>query len=180
MSKYVETVIAGMSAELPVFTDENGRSHVVFSLSGRQELTEHCAKEIYPYIKGCDVIITSAGNGSELAHSLARLLKQPRYAVSLRSEQMYILDGIAISVRDKKSGRMQNLRVDSADAELIRGKKVAIVGATIGTGGALSAVETLVKRAGGEVFARAFVLRREDETLNRDDVFTLGILPVID
>lgn len=180
MSKTVEIVIAGMIAELPALITENGHVHAMFTLHGRQELTEHCAKQIVPFIEGCEVILTSAGEGTELAHSLARMLDQPRYAVSHRSEQMYILDGIAISVRDKTSGRMQNLRVDAADAELLRGKKVAIVGATIGSGGALAAMETLVQRAGGEVFARAFVLKREAETLNRDDVLTLGILPVID
>lgn len=180
MSKTIETVIAGMPVELPTFTAENGQIYAVFTLHGRQELTEHCAKEIYPYIKGCDVVLTSAGEGTELAHCLARLSDQPRYAVAFRSEQMYILDGIAISVRDKKSGRMQNLRVDSADAELIRGKKVAIVGATIGAGGTLAALETLVQRAGGKVFARAFVMRKEEVVLNRDDVLTLGVLPIID
>ena len=67
--------------------------------------------------------------------------------------------------------------LDSDDASLIRGKRVAIVEIWISTGESMEAVERLVEKAGGIVVARAAILA-EGDAANRDDIIYLEKLPL--
>ena len=71
----------------------------------------------------------------------------------------------------------QKLYIGSDDAELIRGKRIAIVDDVISTGGSLRAMEELVLLAGGTVTARVAALA-EGPAAERKDIFFLEALPL--
>ena len=67
--------------------------------------------------------------------------------------------------------------IDTADAELIRGKRMLILDDVISTGESLHAMEELVTRAGGIIAGKMAVLA-EGDAYNRKDIITLGKLPL--
>ena len=72
---------------------------------------------------------------------------------------------------------MQKLYLDTADAEMMRGKRILIVDDVISTGESLRAVEELVKLAGGEIVGRMAILA-EGDAAGREDLIYLEKLPL--
>ncbi len=178
MARTITIDIAGYKTEAPIVKSGYSDETVVMSLNGNQELTEHCAVSLLPYLEGCDVILTTESKGLALGNSLSRLLGLPRFAVAKKSHHIYLLEGLAISIRTK-TGRIQNIRLDQKDVDLLRGKKVAIVDPVMSTGATLAGMEKLVTKAGGTVHSRNFVVVRESAPYN-DSINYLGVLPDLD
>ncbi len=178
MARTTTIDIKGYSVELPIVKTSYADETIVFNLNGKQELTEHCAEMLLPYLKGCDVIITSESKGLALANSLSRMLGFPRFAVAKKSNKIYILDGLAISIK-AADGKPQNIRLDYSDVDLLKGKKVAIVDQVMSTGGTLIGMQKLVEKAGAVVHSCSFVVVRENAPY-RDMVNYLGVLPKLD
>ena len=148
-----------------------------FNLHGNQELTEHCGKEIAKKLPPCDVVITAESKGLQLAHVVARELGQHYYAVCRKSKKLYMQDGIQTSVKSITTGSVQTLYLSKHDADLMKGKRVAIVDDVVSTGGSLKGLEEIVHLAGGEIVAKAFVLA-EGDAKDRDDILYLAHIPV--
>ena len=72
---------------------------------------------------------------------------------------------------------VQRLVIDTADAELIKGKRILIVDDVISTGESLRAMEELVTRAGGSIVGRMAVLA-EGDAAKREDIRFLAPLPL--
>ncbi len=178
MAKKYTINIKDYSVEMPIVKTSYTQETVVFNLNGNQELTEYCAKQLLPFLQGCDVIITTESKGLALANSLSRLLGFPRFAVAKKSKKIYILDGLAISIK-ANDGTPQNIRLDYEDVALLQGKNVAIVDQVMSTGGTLTGMEKLVEKAGAKIHSRNFVLVR-DTAPYREDINYLGILPTLD
>lgn len=86
-------------------------------------------------------------------------------------------DPISVTVRSITTAKEQTLYLDGKDAEMMKGKKVVIVDDVISTGESLSAVEQLVKKAGGIVVGCAAVLA-EGDAADRTDITYLEKLPL--
>ena len=71
----------------------------------------------------------------------------------------------------------QKLCLDTADAELMKGKRILIVDDVISTGGSLHALEKLVTEAGGNICGRMAILA-EGDAQSRDDLIYLEKLPL--
>ena len=69
--------------------------------------------------------------------------------------------------------------LDTADAELMKGKKILIVDDVISTGESLRALETLVEKAGGIICGKMTILA-EGDAAKRDDIIYLEKLPLFD
>lgn len=59
-----------------------------------------------------------------------------------------------VHVRSITTEGEQTLYLDTADAEMIRGKRVLVVDDVISTGESLRALEVLVQKAGGEIVGK--------------------------
>ncbi|HOB64536.1 MAG: adenine phosphoribosyltransferase [Clostridiales bacterium] len=177
MDKY-PLEIKGYKVELPILPIDNGIKICFFNLHGAQELTEHCAKHIAELVKGCDIVITAESKGLQLAHCVARNLGQKFYAVARKSLKLYMQDGISVTVKSITTKNVQTLYLSAHDAGLLKGKKVAVVDDVISTGGSLLGLEALIAKAGGEVFAKAFVLA-EGDAAKREDVKFLATIPLL-
>jgi len=178
MDRFYTLDIAGKEAQLPILPLPSGISICFFNLHGNQELTEHCGKELAKRIKGCDVIITAESKGLQLAHVVARELGQSYYAVCRKSKKLYMQDGLQTSVKSITTGSVQTLYLSKHDADLLKGKRVAIVDDVVSTGGSLKGIEEIVGLAGGEVCARAFVLA-EGDAKDREGIIYLASIPII-
>ncbi len=176
--EYYTLDIAGYTHDLPILPIGGGVKICFFNLHGAQALTEHCGKKIAELIPGAEVVITAESKGLQLAHVVARELGQEFYAVARKSKKLYMKDGISVSVKSITTAEEQTLYLSLHDAELIKGKRVAIVDDVISTGGSLTGLERLVNDAGGEVYARAFVLA-EGDSADRTDIKYLARIPIL-
>ena len=176
--KYYTVDIQGFKAELPILTLPGGIGIAFFNLHGDNELTEHCGKALAKQLSDCDVIITAESKGLQLAHCTARELGQRYYAVARKSKKLYMQDGIEITIESSiTTGPPQKLYLSKHDADLINGKKVGIVDDVVSTGASLAGLEALVKKAGGIIHKKAFVLAEADAA-DRDDVLYLATIPL--
>lgn len=171
--------IKGYTAKLPILTLPSGVKIAFFNLHGNPAMTEHCGKEIAKLAKGCDVLITAESKGLQLTHVVARELGMPYYAVARKSKKLYMQDGISVSYGASiTTGKEQDLYLSKHDADLLRGRKVGIVDDVISTGESLEGLEELVKKAGGIIYKKLFVLA-EGAAKDRKDVEYLATIPLL-
>ena len=87
-------------------------------------------------------------------------------------------DGIEVVIQSSiTTGKEQKLYLSKHDVDLIKGKKVGIVDDVVSTGASLIGLEELVKKAGGIIHKKAFVLAEADAA-NRTDVIFLATIPL--
>ena len=77
----------------------------------------------------------------------------------------------------EQTENIQHLYLSSEEAAQIKDKKVLIVDDVISTGESLVAVESLVRKAGGEIVGRTAVLA-EGDAAKRGDIIFLEPLPL--
>lgn len=178
--KYHTIDLNGFQAQLPILPLPSGISIAFFNLHGDSELTEHCAKELAKHLTDCEVLITAESKGLQLTHCVARELGQRYYAVARKSKKLYMQDGIEVSIQSSiTTGQAQKLYLSKHDVDLIKGKKVGIVDDVVSTGASLLGLEDIVKKAGGIIHKKAFVLA-EAEAAERKDVIFLGSIPLFE
>ena len=179
-NKFYTVDIAGRQENLPIIALSNELSIAFFNLHGNSELTEYCGKKLAEILSKTDaeILITAESKGLQLTHVVAREMGHKFYAVARKSHKLYMKDGISSSVKSITTGSIQTLYLSVHDADLLKGKKVAIVDDVISTGGSVLGLETLVKDAGGIVVQKAFVLA-EGEAAARSDIVFLGKIPLL-
>ena len=170
--------ICGRVEKLPVYRLESGISIAFFNLHGNTELTEFCARCLAPLLEGADVLLTAESKGLQLTHCVARNLGHKLYAVARKSKKIYLADGISTEVKSIATPGTQTLYLSRHDAELLKGKRVAIVDDVISTGSSLKGLETLTELSGGVVFKRAAVLA-EGNAVSRGDIKFLAAIPLL-
>ena len=98
----------------------------------------------------------------------------------MRKAPKLYMDGVFEAVdRSITTAGEQKLYMDGADARKMKGKRILILDDVISTGGSLSAVESLVDQAGGNVVGRMAILA-EGDAARRDDILFLEKLPLFD
>ena len=88
------------------------------------------------------------------------------------------MTGVFVStVHSITTAKEQHLFLDTADAEMIRGKRILLVDDVISTGESLTALQALVEKAGGIVAGRMAILA-EGDAQEREDLIYLEKLPL--
>lgn len=172
-----EINVAGLVRRLPVVQIEDNLWIASFVLLGDTQMAVHAAKELSAKLPPADYLITAEAKGIPLAQELARLLNMDRYFVARKSIKPYMTNPFVTEVYSITTGKKQILCLDQTESDLIRGKRIIIVDDVISTGESLKAMETLVKKAGGDIVARAAVLAEGDAS-KRSDIIYLEKLPV--
>ena len=145
--KYYTVDLDGFKADLPILKLPSGIGIAFFNLHGDSELTEHCGKKLAALLSDCEVVVTAESKGLQLAHCVARELGQRYYAVARKSKKLYMQDGISVKIESSiTTGQEQTLYLSKHDADLLKGKKVAIVDDVVSTGASLIGLEALVER----------------------------------
>jgi adenine phosphoribosyltransferase len=175
--KYYKMNIAGLDRELPICALNEKLSIAGFVMLGDCELVEACARELNKIVPEHDYLIAPEAKAISLINEMARQAGEKKHFVARKGLKAYMTNPISVTVNSITTAREQTLYLDGRDAEIMNGKRIVIVDDVISTGESLSAVEKLVKAAGGIVVGRAAVLA-EGDAADRDDIVYLEKLPL--
>lgn len=176
MKKYKMT-IAGVERELPICPLNDNLSIGAFVIFGDPELTTAAAAALLERAPEYDYIITAEAKGIPIAHEMARLAGNQRYFLARKGPKLYMTGVMEVEVHSITTEKVQHLYLDTADAEMIRGKRILLVDDVISTGESLYALEQLVIEAGGVICGRMAILA-EGDAQERDDLIYLEKLPL--
>ena len=172
-----EMDIAGLKRDLPLCRVTDDLYIGAFVMFGDVELTVHCAAELLKRAPEYDYLIAPEAKAIPLLYEMARQSGSEKYFLARKGAKAYMTGVFEVEVRSITTMHIQKLVIDTADAELIKGKKILIVDDVISTGESLHAMEELVKRAGGIIAGKMAVLA-EGDAKDRDDIITLAPLPL--
>ena len=169
--------IAGLDRELPICKVNESLYIAGFVIFGDQELTVACARELLARAPAYDYIITAEAKGIPLAHEMARQTGAAKYFLARKAPKLYMSGVFEVSVKSITTAKEQTLYLDTADAEMMKGKKILVVDDVISTGESLLALEALVEKAGVIIAGRMAILA-EGDAQNREDLIYLEKLPL--
>ena len=172
-----EMDIAGLKRELPLCRVTDDLYIGAFVMFGDVELTVHCAAELLKVAPEYDYIIAPEAKAIPLLYEMARQSGAEKYFLARKGAKAYMTGVFEVEVRSITTMHIQKLVIDTADAELIKGKRMLIIDDVISTGESLHAMEELVTRAGGIIAGKMAVLA-EGDAYNSSDIITLGKLPL--
>ena len=168
--------IAGMERILPICPVSDSLSIGAFVMFGDVELTVHCAKALLERAPQCDYLIAPEAKAIPLVYEMSRQSGIP-YLLARKKAKAYMTGVFQVEVQSITTAGVQTLVIDTADAEAMAGKNIIIVDDVISTGESLRAMETLVKKAGGNIVAKMAVLA-EGDAAGRQDITVLAPLPL--
>lgn len=169
--------IAGLERHLPLCPISDDLKIGAFVIFGDPELTTACAKELLARAPQYDYLISAEAKGIPLVHEMARLAGNQKYFLARKAPKLYMTGVFEAALHSITTSNDQKLYLDTADAELMRGKKILIVDDVISTGESLAAIEHLVNEAGGIACGKMTILA-EGDAQKRDDIIYLEKLPL--
>lgn len=171
--------IAGLERELPLCPISDSLMIGAFVIFGDPELTTACAKWLLDKAPEHDYMISAEAKGIPLVHEMARLEGNKKYFLARKSPKLYMTGVFEAELHSITTAKDQKLYLDTADAEMMKGKKILIVDDVISTGESLHAIEALVEKAGGIISGRMAVLA-EGDAQQREDLIYIEKLPLFD
>ena len=174
---YYPMTIAGVKRELPLCPVTDDLYIGAFVIFGDQELTVACADALLKKAPEYDYLITAEAKGIPLIHEMARQHGDKKYFLARKKPKLYMTGVFEVTVRSITTEGEQKLYLDTADAELMKGKRILIVDDVISTGESLAAIEHLVEKAGGNIIGRMCILA-EGDAIGRKDITYLEPLPL--
>ena len=174
---YYPMNIAGVDRKLPICRVTDDLYIGAFVIFGDQELTVACADALLKKAPEYDYIITAEAKGIPLIHEMARQSGAEKYFLARKKPKLYMTGVFEVTVRSITTEGEQKLYLDTADAEMMKGKKILIVDDVISTGESLKAIEALVEKAGGIIAGRMCILA-EGDAIGREDIVYLNPLPL--
>ena len=175
---YYKLEVCGLERDLPIIQISDNLKIASFVLLGDAELAEKAGIELSKKVDA-DIILTAEAKGISLAHEIAKNIGEKSFVVARKSEKSYMNHPINVEVNSITTKNTQKLYLDSKDVEKVKGKKIALVDDVISTGESMNALESLVKKAGGEVVQKLAILA-EGDAANRDDIIFLEKLPIFE
>ncbi len=174
---YYEMTIAGCKRQLPLCKLNDELMIGAFVIFGDAELTVACARELLKKAPEYDYLLTAEAKGIPLIHEMARQHGDKKYFVARKNPKLYMTGVFEVDVHSITTAKEQKLYLDTADAELMKGKKILLLDDVISTGESLSALEQLVHKAGGIICGKMTILA-EGDAQDRDDIVYLEKLPL--
>jgi len=174
---YYKMNIAGLDRQLPICKVTDDLYIGAFVIFGDAELTVACARDLLKKAPDYDYLITAEAKGIPLIHEMARQNGDKKYFLARKYPKLYMTGVFEVTVNSITTRKVQTLYLDTADAEMMKGKRILIVDDVISTGESLRAIEALVNKAGGNIIGRMCILA-EGDAQNRPDLVYLEKLPV--
>ena len=177
--KYYHMTIAGCERDLPICPLNENLQIAGFVIFGDPELTTACAQALLDRAPEYDYLISAEAKGIPLVHEMARLAGNQKYFLARKAPKLYMTGVLDVKVRSITTANEQHLYLDTADAAIMKGKKILIVDDVVSTGESLRAIEQLVEEAGGVICGRMTILA-EGDAQERNDLIYLEKLPLFD
>lgn len=169
--------VAGLERDLPICKVSDDLYIGAFVIFGDQELTVASARELLKKAPEYDYLITAEAKGIPLIHEMARQHGDRKYMLARKGAKLYMTGVFESTVHSITTAKEQHLYLDTADAALMKGKRILIVDDVISTGESLTALEALVEKAGGNIVGRMAILA-EGDAQERGDIIYLEKLPL--
>jgi adenine phosphoribosyltransferase len=169
--------IAGVERDLPICPLNDELSIAAFVIFGDVELTVASAKALLEIAPDYDYLLTAEAKGIPLVHEMARQSGRNTYILARKKAKAYMQGVVETQVQSITTAGVQQLFLDRADAEKMKGKRILIVDDVISTGESLHALEVLVDQVGGTIVGRMAILA-EGDAQDRDDIYYLEKLPL--
>ena len=169
--------IAGCERNLPLCPLNEELMIGAFVIFGDQELTVAAAGALLEIAPEYDYLISAEAKGIPLVHEMARQNGDKKYFLARKAPKLYMTGVFEVDVHSITTAREQKLFLDTADAELMKGKRILIVDDVISTGESLYAIEQLVEKAGGIICGKLAILA-EGDAKDREDIKYLEYLPL--
>ena len=176
---FYKMTIAGLERELPLCELNDDLYIAAFVIFGDPELTIAAAGELLKKAPEYDYLITAESKGIPLVHEMARQRGDKKYFLARKSPKLYMTGVFSVDVDSITTAGMQKLYLDTLDAGMMKGKKILIVDDVISTGNSLTAIECLVKAAGGHI-AGCMAILAEGDAIGRKDIIYLEKLPLFE
>ena len=171
-----EIDICGLKRDLPICPLNDELAIGAFVIFGDVELTEHSAAELLKLAPEFDYLIAPEAKSIPLVYEMSRQSGK-KYFLARKKAKAYMSGVFEVTVHSITTAGEQTLVIDTADAEMIRGKRMLLIDDVISTGESMNALETLVEKAGGIIVGRMAVLA-EGDAAKREDILTLAPLPL--
>ncbi len=175
--KYHPIKVAGLERQLPICRVNDSLYIAGFVVFGDQELTVAVAKAMLEKAPEYDYLITAEAKGIPLIHEMARQHSDKKYMLARKVPKLYMTGVFDCAVKSITTEKEQHLYLDTADAELMKGKRILIIDDVVSTGESLRALEILVEQAGGVICGKMCAIA-EGEAAERDDLIFLETIPL--
>ena len=172
-----EIDIAGLKRQLPICKVTDDLYIGAFVIFGDVELTVHCAAELLKIAPDYDYLVAPEAKAIPLIYELSRQSGADKYFVVRKKAKAYMSGVLEVEVQSITTAGKQTLVLDTAEAEMLRGKRVIILDDVISTGESLHAVEVLMDKCGANVVGKMAILA-EGKAAERDDITFLAPLPL--
>ncbi len=177
--EYYHMSIAGCERDLPLCPLNDELMIAGFVIFGDPEITTACAKALLEKAPPYDYLISAEAKGIPLVHEMARLAGNQKYFVARKAPKLYMTGVLEVDVRSITTAKEQKLYLDTADAALMKGKRILIVDDVVSLGDSMHALDSLVEAAGGEICGRMAILAEGDARARKDLIY-LEPLPLFD
>jgi len=134
---------------------------------------------------GPELLLTAEAKPLSIVYETCRALGIRHFVVARKRITLEMKDVFSVKVRSVSTATDQQLHLDGRSADLIRGKRIAIVDDVFSTGATLNGLMTLANKAGAHLEACAAVwvegpwtLIKHADRIRNDRFFCLGVLPV--
>lgn len=172
---YYELNISGFKRKLPLVKVSNTTWIAYFDSLGDTDFISHCANELTPRLRGCDILMTSESKGIALVHEISKRLGHESFIVCRKERKPFMHEPITVPFKPITSAKELELCIDGRYREKLRNRKVGIVDDIVSTRQTIDAMETIVKNAGGIPQLKAAILV---EGHSYEDIVSLGVLPI--
>ena len=177
--KYYKLQVAGLERDLPLCPISPELNIAAFIIIGDPELSRESARALLPKVPAYDYILTAETKGIPLAHEMAELHGDKKYFVARKAEKLYMTGVFKCEVQSITTAKRQTLYLDTADAELMKGKRILIVDDVVSTGESVASLPRLVEMDGG-INAGICTILAEGDAADRKDIIYLEKLPLFD
>lgn len=177
--EYYHMSIAGCERDLPLCPLNDELMIAGFVIFGDPEITTACAKALLEKAPPYDYLISAEAKGIPLVHEMARLAGNQKYFVARKAPKLYMTGVLEVDVHSITTAKEQKLYLDTADAALMKGKRILIVDDVVSLGDSMHALDSLVEAAGGEICGRMAILAEGDARARKDLIY-LEPLPLFD
>lgn len=157
--------IGSWTAELPVIPISDTRAiTLLMTIDHGVRFIETVGAELAERFRDdrIDIVATAATLGIPLAVEVSRALGLDDYLVLQKSRKVHLKDALRATLTSITSHGKQELMLDRARLDAVRGRRVLFVDDVISTGSSAVAALDLLHSAGGDVVGAGFLLQEED------------------
>lgn len=174
--EYYDLDFFGLKRKLPIVPLSPKIKIASVSFLGDVELTQKAAEKLSEKLNNYDFdfLVGPEVKVVPLLFALSMKFDKKKFIVCRKSIKGYMISPRVLTISNNP--KINKLVLDGPDAELIRGKKVAIVDDVVSSGTTIINLEKLLTQAGAKIVVVAAIFKQSEQY--QGDLLYLSTLPV--